>query len=278
MVGFLHTCSWRRGPLLSLFRQSQIYYCRQQILLLPSTAAPTTSNCRSINFSTNKPNLGILLVRSANPQRCCHSGGGNNIETPAAAAAKSTSPLESNIHRLLAAHIHHRSLYHPPHQPVTEYNGFTVEDRPGEQWITLRGKFTEDEHIKIEATMFDGSVCVPPSAAECSGEDVRLHISLLVDIWKGDRNELLEFVCSAFSDSLEIQKVYIFRRDNSPIPPYMGPDVKGLKFTLASGLYEFLRTRGVDDDLSLFLHEYMMNKDKAELINWLGKVKKFFET
>ena len=53
---------------------------------------------------------------------------------------------------------------------------------------------------------------------------------------------------------------------------------RGLKLALASGLYEFLRTRGVNDDLSLFLHEYMMNKDKGELINWLGKVKKFFET
>ncbi|CDP18788.1 unnamed protein product [Coffea canephora] len=281
MVGFLHSCSWRKVPLLSLFRQYQSCYFRQQILVLPcnTTITTTTTGTGSIrNFTTDKPKLGMLLVRSANLQRYCHSSGGNKFETPAAAATNSPPPFESNILRLLAAHIHHRSLYHPPHRHVTEYNGFTVEDRPGEQWITLRGKSTEDEHIKIEATMFDGSVCSPPSAAECSGEDVRLHISLLVDIWKGDGNELLEFVCSAWPDSLEIQKVYIFRRDNSPMGPYMGPNVRGLKLALVSGLYEFLRTRGVNDDLSLFLHEYMMNKDKGELINWLGKVKKFFET
>ncbi|CAI9771474.1 unnamed protein product [Fraxinus pennsylvanica] len=102
-----------------------------------------------------------------------------------------------------------------------------VEDRPGEQWITLRGKSAEDENIKIEATMFDGSVFAPKSGGESTGEEVQLHISLLVDIWKGEQNELMEFVCSAWSDALEIQKVYIFRHGGFPTRPYMGPNIKG---------------------------------------------------
>lgn len=46
---------------------------------------------------------------------------------------------------------------------------------------------------------------------------------------------------------------------------------------LQNGFYEFLRTRGVNDDLSKFLHEYMMNKDRIELIQWLQKLQSVFE-
>lgn len=42
-------------------------------------------------------------------------------------------------------------------------------------------------------------------------------------------------------------------------------------------LKEYLEARGVNDDLSVFLHEYMMNKDRTELIRWLGSVKTFLE-
>lgn len=40
---------------------------------------------------------------------------------------------------------------------------------------------------------------------------------------------------------------------------------------------EFLVARGVNDELSVFLHEYMMNKDKIELLRWLGNVKSLLE-
>lgn len=111
-------------------------------------------------------------------------------------------------------------------QPVTKFNTFMVEDRPGEQWVTLRRKFGEDEHIKIEATMIDGAITIPKGNDENLGEDVRLHISVLVDIWKGEGSDFLEFVCSSWPNSLEIQKVYLLRSDSSRAQPYMGPNVK----------------------------------------------------
>ena len=41
--------------------------------------------------------------------------------------------------------------------------------------------------------------------------------------------------------------------------------------------YNFLETRGIDDDLAIFLHEYMKNKDKTEFIQWVGIVRSFIE-
>ncbi|KAF7151814.1 hypothetical protein RHSIM_Rhsim02G0207300 [Rhododendron simsii] len=155
-----------------------------------------------------------------------------------------------------------------------EFNTFVVEDRPGEQWITLRGKFGENETIKIEATMFDGSVVVPKSGDDSTAEDVRLHISLLVDISKGEECDL-EFVCSSWPDHIEIQKVYIFRRDGSLKWPYMGPNFWDLDKKLQSALLDFLKARGVNNDLSVFLHEFMTNKDRTELIRWLAKTMSF---
>jgi complement component 1 Q subcomponent-binding protein len=46
---------------------------------------------------------------------------------------------------------------------------------------------------------------------------------------------------------------------------------------LQKRLREYLEARGVNDELSFFLHDYMLNKDRIELIQWLGKVKSFVE-
>ncbi|XP_058203371.1 uncharacterized protein At2g39795, mitochondrial-like [Rhododendron vialii] len=189
-------------------------------------------------------------------------------------AALRKSPFESNILRILRNEIQYQSDYAPPHQSAMEFNAFVVEDRPSEQWITLRGKFGENETIKIEATMFDGSVVVPKSGDDGTAEDVRLHISLLVDISKGGECDL-EFVCSSWPDHIEIQKVYIYRRDGSLKWPYMGPNFWDLDKKLQSALLDFLKARGVNNDLSVFLHEFMTNKDRTELIRWLAKIMSF---
>lgn len=113
-----------------------------------------------------------------------------------------------------------------------KFKSFMVQARPGEQWITMKGKFGDTEDIKIEVTMFDGYQLVPKLGDDSSGESVRLHISLLVDISKGDGSNELEFICSAWPDSLEVQKVYIIRRDGMLAKPYMGPDF-GFVFSLS---------------------------------------------
>lgn len=143
--------------------------------------------------------------------------------------------------------------------------------------MIMRGKYDDIEDVKLEVTMFDGYVTVPKLGDDASGEDVRLHISFIVDVSKGDGGENLEFLCSAWPDRLEIQKVYLLRGEKMPGRPYMGPDFRKLNKVLQKRLREYLEARGVNDELSFFLHDYMLNKDRIELIQWLGKVKSFIE-
>ena len=105
----------------------------------------------------------------------------------------------------------------------------------------MRRKFGENEDIKIEATMFDGYQQVPKLGDHNSGVDLHLHISLLVDISKGEGGNQLEFVCSAWPERLEIDKIYILRRDRILAMPYMGPDFRlGFCFPLFSPIYGYL--------------------------------------
>lgn len=111
-------------------------------------------------------------------------------------------------------------------QPPTSFNAFSVENRPGEQFVRLRRKFGEKEDIKIEATMFDGCVSEPKAGDDTHGEDIRLHISLLVDIVKGEGTNGLGFVCSSWPDGLEIMKVYILRGNRLLPKAHMGPNLR----------------------------------------------------
>ncbi|KAL6502120.1 hypothetical protein OROGR_027253 [Orobanche gracilis] len=182
------------------------------------------------------------------------------------------SPLESKIQRILSNEIQYQFDYAPPHQPLAEYDRFMVEERSGEQSITLRGK--SDGNIRIEATMFDGFVVDQRAGTR---ENVQLHISMSVDIWKGANSSSgMKFVCSAWPNSLEIHNVFIYgRHDQSPTRFYMGPPFKNLNTEFQTGFYKFLDTRGINPGLSMFLHKYMMNKDRIELIQWLGKLNFF---
>lgn len=141
--------------------------------------------------------------------------------------------------------------------------------------MTMKRKFGDDEDIKIEATMFDGYELSPKLGDDSIGDDLRLHISLLVDVSKGNGSDDLEFVCSAWPDSLEVQSVYLLRRDRMPSRPYMGPDIRKLNEDFRKVLHEYLGARGIDDELSVFLHDYMLNKDRIELIQWLRNVKSY---
>lgn len=189
------------------------------------------------------------------------------------------SAFEGNILRLLRNEIQYELDRSPPNQPVSKFNSFTVDNRSGEQWISLKRKFGHNEDIKIEATMFDGSVPAKKSGGGGGGlgEDVQLHITMIVNISKEEGGNALEIICSAWPDTIEINRLFVRKSGNMTAHPYTGPEFKELDDELQDSLYEFLEARGINDDLATFLHTYMKNKDKTEFIRWMGTVKSYIE-
>uniref|UniRef100_A0A1J3GN01 Uncharacterized protein, mitochondrial n=1 Tax=Noccaea caerulescens TaxID=107243 RepID=A0A1J3GN01_NOCCA len=229
---------------------------------LPSRTLISSGRCKSL--LTAPQSRDITTLPSVLPSRRSY-----------AAIAAAYSPFRSSILRIIRNEIEYQSEYAPPHQPATEFKSFSVEDCPGEQCIVMKGKFGEEESIKMEATMFDGYMSVPKTGLDASGRDVRLHISLLVDISKNDGSEDIEFLCSVWPNRIEIQKLYMLRGNKITGQPYMGRNFGSLKYEFQTAIQEFLRVRGIDGELCFFLHEYMMNKDRIELIQWLRKLNSF---
>ncbi|KAI3868191.1 hypothetical protein MKW92_017024 [Papaver armeniacum] len=189
------------------------------------------------------------------------------------------SVFEGNILRILRNEINMKYCVSFV-KPVTTLGSFTVEDRPGEQWIRLRRNYGEED-IQIESTMFDG-ICPAPKISDDDTDDdadrnMQLRISSIVSISKGENDSVLQFVCFAWPDRLEIQNVFVLRRDGTVVKRYAGQNFKDLEDKLQSSLQEFLDVRGVSEELAVSLHEYMKNKDKIERIQWMGNVRSFIE-
>lgn len=185
------------------------------------------------------------------------------------------SAFQGNILRLLRNEIQYEHDRCPPIQPITRFNSFIVDDRPGEQWIKLKRKFGDKEDITIEATMFDGSI--PVSNSGKFEDNVQLHLTFVINISKGGDSNVLEILCSARPDAIEVEKLFVRGPNRTQGQPYSGPEFKELDDELQDSVYEFLEERGINDELATFLHEYMANKDKTEFIKWLGTVKSFVE-
>ncbi|KAJ4718609.1 putative Mitochondrial glycoprotein family protein [Melia azedarach] len=221
--------------------------------------------CKAIIFSSTKQNPSRFVPSLNNPI--------SEITRRNYIAEMRKSAFEGNILRLLRNEIQYELERSPPKQPVTKFNSFTVDDRPGEQWIRLTRKFGESEDIRVEATMFDGSIPISKAGVD---ENVKLHITLIVNISKGD-GEAFEIMCSAWPDGIEITKLFIRQNDKMPANPYFGPEFKELDDELQDSLYEFLEERGINEELAVFLHGYMKNKDKTEFIKWMQTVKSYIE-
>lgn len=52
---------------------------------------------------------------------------------------------------------------------------------------------------------------------------------------------------------------------------------RNLKAKIQENFREYLDARGVNNELSVFLQEYMMNKDRIELLRWMVSLKYFME-
>ncbi|TKY64616.1 mitochondrial protein [Spatholobus suberectus] len=207
-----------------------------------------------------------------------------NPNTPTSSSTATTMHISPPIPEKL--HIEHAQISFrgkhfetPPlrDSPVTKFNSFMVDGRAGERWITLKRQHA-DEHIKLEVTMFDGAVPVPtPNGDVANSDEMQMHITVIVTISKGEDGGVLEIMCSAWPDSIEIKRLFIRANEKMLADPYAGPEFTELDDELQDRLYDFLEVRGINDDLAVFLHQYMKHKDKAEFIRWMERVKSFIE-
>ncbi|CAA7020006.1 unnamed protein product [Microthlaspi erraticum] len=236
--------------------------CLRRTVFSNSSSSPSIAYRNpTIGFPSNQ-NPKFLISR-----RCLSSG--------SYVSEMQKSAFERNICRLIRNEIEYELDHLPPLQPPRSYGPFSVEERPGEQWISLKGKFGEEEDIKIEATMFDKSV--PTSKSTKTEPEFILHITFIVNITKGTAGETLEIMCSAWPDNIEISKLCIRKGVKSSPSSYNGPEFEELDDELQEALYQYLEKRGISDDLAVFLHKYMKNKGKGEYVRWMESVKSYVE-
>ncbi|KAL9238556.1 hypothetical protein vseg_012958 [Gypsophila vaccaria] len=241
---------------------------------------------------TKSPN--VLQFIKINPQFQNPNSISPQFHTPISSPTQQTQPrnygsvvsdmrksaFESNILRLLRNEIQYELDDSPAQQPPGQCNGFKVEERPGEKWISLSKKFGRNEEISIEVTMFDDSVPIPREGdkSDVPEEEVHMHITMIISILKEETNRVLEFICSAWPDTLEVQKLFV--REQAKLPnnqPYTGPIFEELGDEMQESIYNFLEERGIDENLCVYLHNYIHYKDHAEFIRWMESVKKTVE-
>uniref|UniRef100_A0A0D9XGN1 Uncharacterized protein n=1 Tax=Leersia perrieri TaxID=77586 RepID=A0A0D9XGN1_9ORYZ len=153
------------------------------------------------------------------------------------------SPMDEHLLRLLRSEISYISDHRPPYPPPKTFKSFGVEDRPGEQWVRLRAAGGGAEEVKIDATI------------------------LIVEVTRADR--VLGFICSAWPDELVVRHVLTLREANGSSTGNGGRDFMKLGAKERESVRKFLQEREVDDELAEFLHEYIANKEKMELLRWL---------
>lgn len=113
-------------------------------------------------------------------------------------------------------------------QTETRFNLFTIDPRAGERWVRLT-RSDDQEEIKVDATMIDGSAPGSRSGDASDGSDVRFHISLDVEVTKKDSDSggiIMQFLCSAWPDAMDVERVFAAPRGIHAIKPYLGPKFK----------------------------------------------------
>ncbi|KAI3840398.1 hypothetical protein MKX03_037810 [Papaver bracteatum] len=149
------------------------------------------------------------------------------------------------------------------HEVVEAPGGFPfkIEDTPGEKTITLTREYQEVDHDDGQA---DGGVSSPQSS-----------VPLVVSFSKGS-GPMLEFSVMAYPDEISIDSMTVKQPNASEeLIPYEGPDFMELDVNLQKAFHKYLEIRGIKPKTTNFLHEYMINKDGREYLNWLNDLKGF---
>ncbi|KAE8673760.1 protein NEDD1-like [Hibiscus syriacus] len=203
----------------------------------------------------------------------------NTFRFSSAAASRKPSSDESLI-RVLESEIQCAEEEDGAGQVEGPPSGFPfeIEDTPGIQTVTLMREY-DGELIKVDVHMIDHGN-EEEEGEDNEGDDYEkennISIPLVVTVSKKDGTSL-EFNCTASPDQIAIDSLGFRGPNPEDELAYEGPDFHDLDENLRKGFHKYLEIRGIKPSTTNFLHEYMMNKDNREYVNWLKNLKKFVE-
>lgn len=206
----------------------------------------------------------------------------------ASAKAKPKLSADENISRVLDSEIDCAERECVDRQDLDLPNDFPFEvvDNAGDQSITLKREFA-GEKVQVNVFMqLDDIGDMNEDDEDDGGDDddrddggsPMPKISLITLIDKGE-GPSLEFCCDLAADGLHIESMLLKRDDGSSEEgnAYEGPEFSDLDENLQKAFCKYLEERGISPSLREFLHEYMIQKDDREYLNWLKNMKSFIE-
>ncbi|TVU19661.1 hypothetical protein EJB05_35824, partial [Eragrostis curvula] len=151
---------------------------------------------------------------------------------------------------------------------------FQIQDKEGTSGITLTKR---DQKEQIDVEVFLPSPVDPEDQngdqegqAEDDNRRSQYYIPLMVKIHKGLVS--LEISCSSYPDELVIESLAFGPSDESALSS-VEAKLCNLPEELQKAFYSYLRSRGISDDVTNFVHAYMINKECHEYLSWLRKLK-----
>ncbi|KAI3933986.1 hypothetical protein MKX01_019925 [Papaver californicum] len=157
---------------------------------------------------------------------------------------------------------------------------FKIEDKLGEANIILTRKY-EGEDIEVIVSMNNlvtgenGEGEDDDDQAEDGVSSPQSCIPLLVSVCKENAPTLV-FSVMAYPDEISIDSLtYKEPNASEELIPYEGPEFSELDENLQKAFHKYLEIRGIKPSTTNFLHEYMIDKDGREYLNWLKNLKAF---
>ncbi|KAL9249740.1 hypothetical protein AKJ16_DCAP01263 [Drosera capensis] len=278
-----------------------------------STLPPPTARLTLSSYHTDaggRPTLASFpkpaVTPSPAPRLRCFARRQSSSSTPA--RPRADEALVSSIEKELRSVMEEENLDQA--LKIPEGFPFKIEDNPGQKIIRLKRQFSGGESIVVEVSMPEVNPSLQDgfedeNEEEDEGDDDEdehgadendedegdFSIPLVVMVSKRN-SPTLEFACTAYLDEISIDSVALRSSGIKDVEEeedidvedidvvdteddYQGPDFSDLDENLQKAFRKYLEVRGIKNNITKFLYEYMANKESKEYFRWLNGMKKF---
>lgn len=186
-------------------------------------------------------------------------------------------------------------------QEYLDKSGFSIVERPGKNEAELKKTTADGETVRVLFDVaqvsnlpYDASLAEAAANEQAINEDDYDALSdnfanVTVVVSKEGRSTLgFELLMNIQEGSFYVDSVTPYQGDNVALPEsaeadaqrdavYHGPPFSNLDEQLQESLEVFLESRGINEDLASFIGTYSEFKENNEYVDWLKKMKEFFE-